>query len=639
MRAGRPLVWLAGLLALLLLIQATPSRAAPDAPPLVLTADTPSATLAGHLARHIDPDGRAGVDEIARTARFEPLPGFSTGGYSAAAQWYRVTIARRANARADWLLEFGQAYLDDVRVYLPQASGGFREVRMGRLVRYAERPLATRLHTLRLHLPDTHGETLYVRVASLSTLSFFGEVWSPDAFVGKETRANFLYGGYFGMLLLSIVMYAVLGSWLRDGSLLVYVGYLLTLFVSYLTLNGYAAVLFAPDDPRWLVALTGLGSMTGTLTAILVWDRFLDLGRHMPRVHRVMMVWACLLVPGLFSVVSPAYRTFAGFSNGSAALLSLMVLPGVMVWRIRLDVRQPLLYLYLLAFLAAMSSAGLQAGMSVGVVPLNWVTLNGYQVGSLVHVLVLNIALAWRVKQIQHDKLRAEQAALAAAQRAGEQRQLVALLSHEFRTPLAAISRAAQWLGIKLTHLVDKDRERIEQIRTRADHLFALVDKFLVSDALDYRAAALSREPVALQALLRQTLDTLDDSHASERIACRIEPADATCRVDRTLFGLALGNLVVNGLRYSPESRPVAVTATSDAHACVIDITDQGVGMDEAELAQLGTPYFRANPTTSAGTGLGFLLARKIIEAHGGTLSVRSAPGAGTTMTVRVPAA
>jgi signal transduction histidine kinase len=638
-RAVRSLAQCVGWLALCLLLPAAACRAATVAPPLVLTADTRQATLAGHLARHIDPDGRLGVDEIARTAAFAPLPGFSTGGYSAAAQWYRVTVARTAQARADWVLELGQAYLDDVRVYLPQAAGGFSEVRLGRTVPYAQRPLPTRLHTLRLHLPDTQPRTLYVRVASISTLSFFGEVWDPDAFIGKETRGNFAYGGYFGMLLLSIVMYALLGSWLRDASLLAYAMYVVTLFVSYLTLNGYAAVVFAPDDPRWLVALTGLGSMTGTLTAILMWDRFLDLGRHMPRVHRTMMVWAGLLIPGMFSVVSPAYRVFANVSNGSAALLTLAVLPGIVLWRIAREPRQPLLYLYFLAFICAMLSAGLQAGMAVGAVPLNWITLNGYQVGSLVHVLLLNLALAWRVKQIQHDKLRAEQAALAAAQRAGEQRQLVAMLSHEFRTPLAAISRAAQWLGLKLAPLADPDRERLAQIRTRADGLFALVDKFLVSEALDYRMAALSREPVGLQAFLHHTLDALDDGRALARIRCRIEPPDTACRVDPTLFGLAIGNLVVNGLRYSPEHHPVAVTATRDAHACVIDIIDQGVGMNEAELARLGTPYFRAHATASAGTGLGFLLARKIIEAHGGTLSVRSAPGAGTTMSVRVPAA
>ncbi len=328
-RAGRSFAQFVGWLALCLLLPAAACRAAPVAAPLVLTADTAQATLAGHLARHVDPDGRLGVDEIARSAAFEPLPGFSTGGYSAAAQWYRVTVARTAQARADWVLELGQAYLDDVRVYLPQAAGGFSEVRLGRMVPYAQRPLPTRLHTLRLHLPDTQPRTLYVRVASISTLSFFGEVWDPDAFIGKETRGNFVYGGYFGMLLLSIVMYAVLGSWLRDASLLAYTLYVVTLFVSYLTLNGYAAVVFAPDDPRWLVALTGLGSMTGTVTAILMWDRFLDLGRHMPRVHRAMRVWAGLLIPGMFSVVSPAYRVFANVSNGSAALLTLVVLPGI----------------------------------------------------------------------------------------------------------------------------------------------------------------------------------------------------------------------------------------------------------------------------------------------------------------------
>jgi signal transduction histidine kinase len=74
--------------------------------------------------------------------------------------------------------------------------------------------------------------------------------------------------------------------------------------------------------------------------------------------------------------------------------------------------------------------------------------------------------------------------------------------------------------------------------------------------------------------------------------------------------------------------------ASVDGQGCVI-ITDQGCGIEPADLKQLGTPYYRAELSRQVpGLGLGFLLARRIIESHGGTLSVESTPGQGTTVTV-----
>jgi signal transduction histidine kinase len=104
---------------------------------------------------------------------------------------------------------------------------------------------------------------------------------------------------------------------------------------------------------------------------------------------------------------------------------------------------------------------------------------------------------------------------------------------------------------------------------------------------------------------------------------------------DEQLLSLAIGNLLDNALKFSPPDMLVAVRLASvDGQGCVI-ITDQGCGIEPADLEQLGTPYYRAELSRQVpGLGLGFLLARRIIESHGGTLSVESTPGQGTTVTV-----
>lgn len=624
---GRLFRW-GGLLLLWLLLPLTVRAATPV---LLLAQGSSQISLAGHLARHVDADGTQTYAEVATNAVFDTQPGFGSGGYTPAVHWYRFTLARAATAPTDWVLELGPAYLDDIRVYVQRANGSLAEYRLGDHVPYAERPLQTRLHTLRISLADERPKTFYVRVASNSALAFFGRILPLDTFTEKESVGNYLHGIFFGVLLLTVVMYSIMGLWLRDANLLVYVAYVSTLLLLYLGINGYGAVLFAPADGRWLDAITGIGVIGGGITGILMWDRFLDLPQHFPRIHRLTLALAILMTLGLASVASPYYRLIAPIGMPLAIGLTWIFI-GLLIWRMINEPRQPMLAFYLCAFLAATLGIAAQYGMAVGLLPLNWMTANSYQIGSLAHVLVLNIALAWRVKRMEKERFLAEQVSLRAIEHASEQRQLVAMLSHEFRNPLASISRSAQML---LLNPKGDEARRIGSIRETADGLYALIDKFLASESLDYKKSTLLLEELPLRPLLGEAIRGLE---AESRMHIAISPKDATFTLDHKLFVIAIGNLIANALRYSPANSPVELNAEVNNNGLHIAVTDHGAGLSSDELKQLGTPYFRgASTEQTPGIGLGFVLARRIIHAHGGTIDVSSVPGQGATVNINVP--
>jgi signal transduction histidine kinase len=103
-----------------------------------------------------------------------------------------------------------------------------------------------------------------------------------------------------------------------------------------------------------------------------------------------------------------------------------------------------------------------------------------------------------------------------------------------------------------------------------------------------------------------------------------------------------LGNLLSNAHKYTPAGGNLAVRARREGEGALIEVSDTGVGMTQAELAQLYTKFFRANnPTTRdvGGTGLGLVIARSLVELHGGELRVASQPGQGTTFSFTLPVA
>src|SRR5262249_39563657 len=115
------------------------------------------------------------------------------------------------------------------------------------------------------------------------------------------------------------------------------------------------------------------------------------------------------------------------------------------------------------------------------------------------------------------------------------------------------------------------------------------------------------------------------------------EPVRLRC--DPMRIEQVLANLVNNAIKYSPPGGTVRVTVAPRPDAAVVSVADEGVGMSADELAHVFDPFRRGAGTSHAvpGTGLGLFVARRIVEAHDGGITVASAPGAGSTFTVRIP--
>jgi signal transduction histidine kinase len=119
---------------------------------------------------------------------------------------------------------------------------------------------------------------------------------------------------------------------------------------------------------------------------------------------------------------------------------------------------------------------------------------------------------------------------------------------------------------------------------------------------------------------------------------------DTTVSVDRVMFKHALSNVLDNAHKYSPVERPIDVALrlddSADGPTAVVDVCDHGQGIDPADVPHVFTAFFRADRSRARGTGgvgLGLTLARRIVEAHAGTIELNSRPGEGTTVSIKLP--
>jgi signal transduction histidine kinase len=221
-------------------------------------------------------------------------------------------------------------------------------------------------------------------------------------------------------------------------------------------------------------------------------------------------------------------------------------------------------------------------------------------------------------------------------------RRFLADVSHELRTPLTVMRGEAE---VALRARGDADgegaRAALHGVVEQSEHMSRLVDDLLFVARREAGEAPLDIARTELGPLLRRTV--ADAGRLAPHARIGLIAADAVLatevEADPSRIHQLLMVLLDNALRYSPEGGALRVEAGRTAGAVSITVQDEGIGIPEAEVAQVFDRFVRGSNALPGGTGLGLPVAKAIAEAHGGALAIESREGAGTAVTLTLPAA
>jgi PAS domain S-box-containing protein len=223
----------------------------------------------------------------------------------------------------------------------------------------------------------------------------------------------------------------------------------------------------------------------------------------------------------------------------------------------------------------------------------------------------------------------------------------VLAISHDLKTPITAIKGHAQLLLRRLTPGADPDVGKLttglRQIETTATQMSQMIDGLLdVSSLRRGETLQVNRTNVDLVALVRVVV--AGQNGISDRHRFEVDAPDAlTGRWDEARLTRVIDNLVANALKYSPAGGTIliALREAVEAHGrmAILSVTDNGIGIPDDDRERIFDPFYRGSNVTEqvTGSGIGLAGVRQIVELHGGTVSVESMEGKGTTFTVRLP--
>lgn len=649
--------WRVALLLLALLL-ALPARAQPT-----LQLDARQAVSAGGFMSMLrDPRGDLQPQEAAAARTWQDLKESLSAAYTPDVIWLRLRLQTPQTGER-WLLQLSHALLDDVRLYQRDAAGSWQLTgQSGEDMGRSNWVVDARNPVLPLLLPVGRETELLIRLRSKNAMSTYVTLSSPEVYGASARREYLVYGIGFGFGLLLLLFHTLFWHMSRErlsAWYLIYVGCALS--VEMLTAGLPQQLLDMPvtlSDPL-LGVIMSMSLVIGTRFALLQ----LDLEAAWPRFSRGLLLLTLCISLG------SALLVLAGHNGGGmqlmqrSAMLNILLFIGIALCRLGRDQGQA--RAFLLIFGVYYAAVVISFVRNMGLIPTSVWSNNAAALGATLHMLLMSMRLNRRYDLLRREKEQAQRrvvevvarqnerldqavrartaelrqeitrrealeqdlrAALETERRAKQsQLDFVAMISHEFRTPLAIINTTAQQIARNLDAAREKTLARCANLRNAAQRLAALVDEYLTVDRMDTAHAPFQPRDCD-HAVLAELLDDLVADWPDGRVQLHDAALPPLLRCDPGLLRVALRNLLANADRHTPPGASIELRLQHNEQTGLsFHVSNPGSEIPADEVPRLFEKYFRGRQALqSPGAGLGLYLVRQIAELHGGQARLES---------------
>lgn len=598
-----------------------------------------------------DPTGDATIQQVSSpegAARFRPVAGQSlNAGYSRSAFWLKVRLTYRpANplASADWLLEMAYPPMDHVDLYLGDGDARPRLAwQTGDMLPFASRQIKQNNYVFDLNLNAHETKTVYLRVASHGSVQAPLNLWASHAYIEEQPSRLYILGMIYGVLAVMLIYNLFIYLSVRDTAYLYYILYITFFGLYQVSVNGAAIEYFWPDNPWWANTSTTFLIAAAILFASQFTRKFLQtpsLGRWLDVPLLAMMVCAAVIMA---LALSMDYGVALRLVTGLVLLFTQVVLLiGLAAW---FKGRRVARY-FIFGWSAFLIGGVINATMLLGHLPNNFWTMYASQIGSVIEVALLSLALADRINAMREREaqimaeskqgLETLNQQLAVSNRLKDE--FLATLTHELRTPMNGVIGSLELMQM------DVAESEIELYRqTAADsaqNMMGIVNGILTLTELQAGRITVRNEPFSLRHVLFQLRSGFEPLARSKALALGVELDETlpdSLEGDGVKLRQCLECLLDNAIKFTKTGsiriRVNGQRADAEHVRLVIDVIDTGIGFSRLDEETLYANFFQVDGSTTreyGGLGIGLAICRQLIELQGGRLSHQSEPGNGS---------
>ncbi|MGM0766757.1 MAG: EAL domain-containing protein [Pseudomonadota bacterium] len=435
-----------GLLMLLLLGAPTLVVAAPE--PIVVS---PSSAIDSHFSVWEDPQGEAGLEQVARLGneQWQPVAsGSATFGITPSAYWLRFGLENQTPERLNLVAELAYSQLDDVIFYVIAEDETVREVRTGDARAFYPREIDHPNMLLRLDLRPGEVQTVYVRVQTAGSMILPLNIWRGNDFFSAAANEQKFHFFYYGSLTVIILINLAVFLTLREKLYLYYALAIAGYLLFFASIKGYSFQLLYPESPALHARALLLSMPVLALFSVLFCRELLKIPSHSPKLDLALRGMIIFEVINFFAALTLDYNAAILLSAFSALLFfSLLFVAGPITWAAGVRAGA----FFTIAWTPLTIGVLATSGRALGFFPENFLTEHAMQIGSGLEAFILTLALADRLYREREEKIRAQADSLRQEKaRSDAQNRLTEAMTHDPVTGLPNRNRFERMVNEQL---------------------------------------------------------------------------------------------------------------------------------------------------------------------------------------------
>ena len=568
-------------------------------------------------------------------------------GYSHSAFWLKVDLSYQPlnpQIHRTWLLELAYPPMDNIDLYLADASGNYRLAeRTGDALPFDSRQIKENNYLFELNFSPGQSQTVYLRVASQGSVQAPLTLWSAQAYLEEQPVRIYILGLIYGVLLGMLVYNLFIYLSVRDTSYLYYIFYIASFGLYQLSVNGAAVQYFWPNNPWWANASTPFLIGSAALFGCQFARTFLHTATHSRWLDRALMLLMAVGVLVMVLALTTSYAVSLRLATGLAlAFIVTIFTAGVVAWVRGLRVAR----YFVIAWSAFLLGGLVNTLMVLGYLPNVFLTMYASQIGSAIEVGLLSLALADRInamRDLQARTLQESGQKLAAMnQQLAHTNQLkdefLATVTHELRTPMNGVIGSLEL--IKTLDMSPELELYTQTAEGSAREMMHMVNGILALTELQAGRLGVRPRTFGLNELIQSLSDQYGPSARSKGLQFSYEIArnlpdqwvgDADkirqcleCLLDNAIKFTRVGGVIL---------RVTGKTAGPGRWALAFNVIDSGIGFVHIEEAELYQNFFQVDGSMTrsyGGLGIGLAICRRLVELLGGRLTHHSQPGQGS---------
>ena len=596
-----------------------------------------------------DPSGKmtlADVRQAQKQGKFQPLDNNLSLGYSADAVWLYLPLQRSPSQPERWWLEIMPPFLDDIQLFLVSPEQKLDHRQSGDFFPQSQKEVNYRGTVFRLRLNAGKHE-IYLRLKTTSTLVAVIKLWQPEAFSTYVRHSYFGYGAYFSLLFAVLFFNSISYLLTRRKIFIIYVLYLLINAIQWMSINGFVFEFVLGQHPLLANLTLGLSLSFAVAMAFIFFANLFEMPKYHPYIYRFMVFGSIFAIITAVATLFGYYQTFAPILLFIAIIaLSLAPRLSFRLWQSKLFSNRLIMIGYW--FFVVLSSLNVLGALNL--IPYTESNIYFGMASNIFHILVLHFSILLQYRNIEkQNKQLLEQKMLAEHQVQMEQmyneqqRQMLDILTHEIRTPLAMIDAANTSLRFidDAKQSIDSDRARryghIQQAITRMNMVMDMIIAQKEKQELLFKP-----EKINIVQLSKEVISLTEIREKTHVIQLRSQQQTFYALIDPRLMRIVFLNLLDNALKYSPENTTVVISVEPQNRAnqtgVLWQIRDSGIGISAGMEEKIFEKFVRGDERANQpGMGVGLFLVKCIVQRHKGDIQVRPNPEGGTIFNLWVP--